>query len=546
MLHSAVMLIAATLAAAPAAPDTVVVCPGVFRTALAPWVQYRSQQGHTMVLVAAELAPQEIRQQICKAAEGKRLQYVVLVGDADPALQRDPNVRRRCVPTHRIPAKVNIAWGSEPEIATDNGYADLDDDQVPDLAIGRLTADSPHELAAMVRKTLAYEQSTDLGLWRRQMNLVASVGNFGSLADTLIESAAKYVIGRGVPDEYRLAVTYGNWRSPYCPDPLWFHETALETLNDGPWMWIFAGHGHWLWLPGAQTPTGWTATLTIRDEARLRAVRGPSVALLLACYAGRYDMTEDCLAETLLRAPGGPVAVVAGSRMTMPYGMCLLSSELMHQCFREHCPTLGAAMLAAKRRMIKEGAHDRELRNLLDTLALAVNPAGDKLAQERLEHVCMMNLLGDPLLRIRYGKEIVLPSGVGAPGTPLVVRGTSPVAGHCTVELVSPLGELPFAAPSRRAYPATDAERGALQTAYGLANDGRLSAAEGDVEKGDFEIRLDVPAEARGRRVLRAYVEGSDDFALGSAPVEIRAAEGNKEPSWAVAAEKRESSSLQR
>jgi hypothetical protein len=540
------LCVALTPVAFAAEPDTVVVCPALFRQALSPWVQYRSLQGHTIVLVAGELAPQEIRAEIRKVAQGKQLRFVMLVGDANPALESDPAVRMRCVPTHYVPAKVNVAWGSEAEIATDNWYADLDSDQVPDVAIGRLTVRSPLELATIVQKILAYERSVDVGPWRRQVNVVASVGNFGALADTLVESAARFVITRGIPEEYRLEVTYGNWRSPYCPDPRWYHATAMETLNEGAWLWIFIGHGHWLWLPGAQTPTGWTSTVTVYDEQFFRARHGPPIAALLACYAGRFDAEQDCLAATMLRSPGGPVAVIAGSRMTMPYGMALLASELMDQCFRQHCPTIGEALLLAKRKMVKEPATDRELRVILDTLAMAVSPAGEKLQQERLEHVWMMNLLGDPLLRMRYGQPIEMPSGEVHAGKTLVIRTVSPLAGRCTVELVNPLGTLPFTPPTRKSFPATAEELAALQSVYQRANDGRLAAAEVEIEAGAIEIRLAIPAEARGKYRLRAFVEGHDDFALGSTTVEIVAGEEGSPPAQIPVAGKTGTAPVQR
>ena len=132
---------------APAACDTVVVCPTEFREALQPWVAHREAQGHTLAFVSNLQTPDGIRAAILRQARGDRLRFIVLVGDADPRMDRHPTLRARCVPTHFARAKVNIRWGSEPEIATDNWYADLDDDQLPDVAIGRLTADTPADWA---------------------------------------------------------------------------------------------------------------------------------------------------------------------------------------------------------------------------------------------------------------------------------------------------------------------------------------------------------------------------------------------------------------
>ena len=119
-------------------PDTVVVCPEAFREALRPWLAYRTRQGHSLAVLSNTEGPAEIRRRIRQLAKAGRLKFVVLVGDAEPDMDTDPAVRKRCVPIHLAKAQVNVLWGSEPLIATDNYYADLDDDRIPELAVGRL------------------------------------------------------------------------------------------------------------------------------------------------------------------------------------------------------------------------------------------------------------------------------------------------------------------------------------------------------------------------------------------------------------------------
>ena len=90
--------------------------------------------------------------------------------------------RRLTVPTNYLKATINTRWGSEPHIASDAPYADVDGDQIPDLAVGRIPADSADELAAVVRKILRYEQQADSGrrfAWQRRLHVVAGVGGFG-------------------------------------------------------------------------------------------------------------------------------------------------------------------------------------------------------------------------------------------------------------------------------------------------------------------------------------------------------------------------------
>ncbi len=82
-------------------------------------------------------------------------------------------------------------WGGDPEMATDNPYADLDGDGVPELAIGRLTAHTAEELTTMLKKIFAYEDSQDFGPWRTRINFIAGAGGYGAMTDTAIETFAQ-------------------------------------------------------------------------------------------------------------------------------------------------------------------------------------------------------------------------------------------------------------------------------------------------------------------------------------------------------------------
>ena len=295
-MHAALLCLVATLAHGPlpeeTAADVAVVCPQAFTAALAPWVEHRQAEGHVLAFIAADQTAEEIRSDIRELAEAGNLEYIVLVGDAEPTGEESQPARAAVsVPTHLAEAEINLAWGSEPELATDNWYADLDDDRIPDVAIGRLPVDTPAELTALVDRILAYEQEADHGMWRRQVNVVAGVGGFGALADGLLETATKRFLTEGIPAGYRTSVTYGSWQSPYCPDPREFRDFTLGRMNEGCLFWVYIGHG--------LGPYG----LDLRPHARRRAAhlpvrrhpaaalcqQGPPIALLLSCYTAAYD-----------------------------------------------------------------------------------------------------------------------------------------------------------------------------------------------------------------------------------------------------------------
>jgi hypothetical protein len=349
MLAGALALL--LLTADPQPVDAIVVCPAEFVPALDPLLAHRHAQGHRFLYVPNTWSPEEIRGAIRKTARQGSLKSVLLVGDAEPAAAADQRVRARCVPAHRVVAKVNVKFGSEAEIGTDNWYADLDDDDLPDLAIGRLPADNPQELARIVRKILAYETALDHGSWRQRINFVAGVGGFGALTDSIMETATKKLLTDGIPPTYQTTMTFGSWRSPFCPDPRQFHDTAVARHNEGCLFWVYLGHGQPTSLDRVSVPGGQFHIFNCDDCAKLKAEKAPPVAIMLACYTAAFDRGEDCLAEEMLRTTGGPVAIYGGSRVTMPYAMAVMGSEMLGEYFDNRPATLGEVIKNAKRRM---------------------------------------------------------------------------------------------------------------------------------------------------------------------------------------------------
>jgi len=512
---------------APETPDVAVVCPEPLRPALEPWLAHRVAQGHHVAMVSAAGKVDDIRARLHALAERNGLRYVVLVGDADSPSSPRASEPPGLVPAAYVPARVVARWGSGPLIATDNAYADLDGDGDPELAVGRLAVDEPEELHAVVKKILAYECSTSSGTWRRQINVVAGVGGFGAFADRVLESAARYFLTQHVPADYRLSMTYASWHSPYCPDPRLFNRTTFERLNEGAWFWVYIGHGGPAELDRVRVPGGWQRILGQDDLERLDRSTGRPIALLLACETGAFDWQRECLAEQMLRHPHGPVAVLAGSRVSMPYGMTVLAQGLMEQCFRRRAPTLGLAVLRAKQAMLDPSSADAPGRQMVDTLARAFSPAPVQLDSERLEHVQLFNLLGDPLLRLRYPETLALEvADEVQAGESLRVRGAGGVAGRASVELVLPRGKLGFARPQRQRLPDDPRELARFQEVYERANDRVLSAASVETADGRFEAVLAVPPASRGTCHVRVFVSGPGGFAAGSAEVKVSAPRG--------------------
>src|SRR5262245_35873374 len=97
------LLSTALLGAMPESADVVVVCPEVYRAALAPWVTHREAQGHKLTFVAPKPSSDELRTQVKEAAVGGKVKFVVLVGDHEKSLI-DAKVAARALPACIVPA----------------------------------------------------------------------------------------------------------------------------------------------------------------------------------------------------------------------------------------------------------------------------------------------------------------------------------------------------------------------------------------------------------------------------------------------------------
>src|SRR5579871_1900612 len=222
-------------------PDTVVVCSSEYRAALQPWLKLRAEQGHVAEIVTNQGSAEDVRGRIRAVNKRAPVKFIMLVGAASGG-DSTATAHAGAIPVHLEPAKVVTRWGSEPQIASDNWYADLKGDGLPSAAIGRLTVQSTEELRRVVSKILRYETNADAARWRARINFIAGVGGFNPIVDSLIESTAKRMISSGVPGGYQTTFTYANWRSPCCPDPRQFKTAVADRINEGCLFWVYMGH----------------------------------------------------------------------------------------------------------------------------------------------------------------------------------------------------------------------------------------------------------------------------------------------------------------
>lgn len=492
--------------------DYVIVAASSLAASARRWQAYRQRSGYRVELALTRtLAGGSLRQGIrnhiasrYRARDPKRPFYVLLLGDAP-----------RLVPTW------TYRHATAP-ITTDNPYADMDGDGIPDLALGRIPALTDAEVDGIRAKVQRYETTYQVGPWNRRLHLFASPGDYGAFVDALIEGVATDVLEQ-LSYDYDLRLLYGSPTSPAAYPPHRFSDRVYELLNSGSLFTVYLGHGtekgpQYGWWHGKSFDIWKTRQL----DRKLRMRHKTPVLLLVACDMGRFSGV-DGLGEKLLRHPQGPPAVIAATATSHPYPNTLLVRELGLLATRERVATTGLLLQRAKARMMRQRDPGRDV---LEGLAAIVST---ERFREHLKqtHLRMFVLLGDPALRIRYvphrARLRIAPSSSPRPGGRLTVtaRIPTPAAGLARFTLETRrsviLGRL------RPVPPDTDPRRDrVLLDNHRVANDKVVATRLVSYQGGRARVTLPVPRHLPpGTYYVKLYAQDGRTDALGSQSVEL-------------------------
>jgi hypothetical protein len=501
LIAAALLSLAARPAGQARSADVVAVCPQQFHAALQAWVDHRRSEGLVVRVIESSSDAATLQARIRAAADADT-RYVLLVGDAPVIGTPCDHVRQ--TPILYSPTKVTAAWGSTPTLSSDLWFGDFDQDQLPEAVVGRLPVDEPRQLERLIERIVAHEQSRDFGPWRSHVQLVSGMGGFGAMTDGAIESVTRSIVTGVLPVETRTTVAHACPGHAFFPDQASFTEAVLERYEQGARFWVYAGHGQVTELDRVPNHAGGIPVLDQHSVQRLnRPAQGSPIALMLACYAGALDASEDSIAERMVLCNGGPIAVLAGSRVTMPYGNTTAAVGLINGIFVHKLPRLGDAWRSTLFEMHREVPDDTSAtRLMIDALASVVSPAGTSLVDERREHMLLYNLIGDPTLRLNHPHplELRIPPGHDC-GKPIEFQIDSPIDGELTVSVDRPLGAVTEGDPNAT----TIASIGA-----------RVEAGK------SMSAAVNLPERFRGPIVVRALVAGERAWASAAARAIVR------------------------
>jgi Peptidase family C25 len=313
--------------------DYIVITGKELISSLAPLVAHRKSQGLTPVVVDIEdvydefsfgnKSTQAVKDFLAyaKGSWAKAPRFVVLAGDAT----FDPKNYTGLGDFDIVPTKlVETAFN---ETASDDWFVDVNGDGAPAMAIGRLPVRSPQETAALVSKIVRYDQSAATN----SVLLVAdrNQGFDFEGADTQLRSMIPGNLA--VTDIRRGQAGDANARSQ-----------LLAGINRGQKLVNYYGHGSTqLWTDAPILMASDAASLVNRD--------GLALFVAMTCLNGFFhDPAIESLAESLLKAEGGAIAVWASSGLTDPNAQAAMNLQAMRLLLRSSGLTIGEVTVRAK------------------------------------------------------------------------------------------------------------------------------------------------------------------------------------------------------
>jgi subtilisin family serine protease len=317
--------------------DVAILSNGAFLNSLGPLKSLRESQGRSVALIDVEdlydefnfggKSPWALRDFLARTRTQWQMapRFVLLVGDAGV----DPRNYLGLGEADFVPTK--LVETTMLETASDDWFADLNGDDLPEIAVGRLPVRTAAEAAAAVAKIVAYEQAAP-GDWATKVLLVADNNDVFDF-----EGASAAVAGL-LPSSLTVDGVFLGWTNVTLA-----RSMLMQKLNAGRLLVNYIGHG---------SVDTWASEelLTNADAAALtNSPRLPFVISMTCLNGFLHDPYTDSLAEALLKAErGGAIAVWASSGLTEPFGQAAMDKELIRLLFGGQSPTIGEATARAK------------------------------------------------------------------------------------------------------------------------------------------------------------------------------------------------------
>jgi len=361
--------------------DAVIITPALFVPAAATLAAWHEQHGRRAVVVplqdiydefnaGIQIAPEAIPNLLRWAAShwpAPAPAYLTLLGDGHYNMKGFNPATYGTTPDY-VPPYLAFVDPWIGEVPVDMRYGDLDGDGLPEVTVGRLTANSLAEAVTVVDKIVHYDEAFRSADWQRRALFVAdnpdSAGNFPVLADEIV---AGYL-----PSDLTVTRAYLPGQIPGAPATAAqiaaTKKTISDTIQGGVWLVQFTGHG---------APQFWTSErlLTVAEVAGYSNGSELPVLMSFNCLDGWFvDPTPSyqALAEVQQRQPGGgAIAAISPTGDGITPDQQAFRRVLMTVLFQDNVREIGKALDLAKRRYAAAGG----AAYLIQTMTLFGDPA---------------------------------------------------------------------------------------------------------------------------------------------------------------------------
>ena len=273
------------------------------------------------------------------------------------------------------------------EVATDNAFVAINgNDTFPDLASGRLPANTPQEASRMVNKIISYETAPPAGAWRSGLIFVADntrdangipdlAGDFEAMSEAAITHIpGQYTIRRVYYDPYPAddAGEAFRYRTPANTTP-----AIVSEVNAGALFLNYIGHAsNTTWAHEAILRAREPGQADGRNDITSMTNGGKlPISLDMACLSGNFSDPQftGIEAKMLDWGAGGTVAGWGATGFGVATGHDRLHRGFYDGVFQSGLHQLGLATLAGKQTLWISG----QSQDLLSTFGLLGDPALD-------------------------------------------------------------------------------------------------------------------------------------------------------------------------
>ncbi len=274
--------------------------------------------------------------------------YILLLGDAS----YDPRGYIASSEKNRLPTFFTLTeYGGY--TATDIPFVDINDDKLPDIAIGRIPAETPDQLKIAVNKIIKYETGRPTNQWASRVLLIAD----GQESEFLLEAKAFLT---SIPSTYSVDI--------FSPSAGTINNNTniIDKINNGQGLIVYFGHGSiQMW--------GKDQLFSVNDIGLLNNNTKLPIVINMTCLTGLFTHpTIESLSEAFLWSEnGGAAAVLAPTSLTLPSDQSFLSNALANYIFINNTERLGDAVLASWKSIPAGQGRDE----VLNTFLLLGDPA---------------------------------------------------------------------------------------------------------------------------------------------------------------------------